>query len=443
MAAIAISATHTILVTRVNHKLSSPNSIEFTNRAFLPVSISWKPLRAVLSSSAVSIEELAAGTGNNSLTLRELCQGHVPEHVLRRMDETGYVLPTDIQREALPVLFSSRDCILHAQTGSGKTLTYLLLIFSLVNAQRSAVQAVIVVPTRELGMQVTKVARVLAAKPSDTDLEHKPCTVMALLDGGMLRRHKSWLKAEPPTIVVATMGSLCQLIEKHIFKLESVQVLVIDEVDFLFNSSKQVSSLKKLLASYSSCNNRQTVFASASIPQHRRFLHNCIQQKWTKSDVVHVHVNAIKPLPSCLHHRFVSEKSKKAGNAPSTTLLVDFLSNSYKGSSDVLLLEEEMNFNSRAASLLEVRQGGGYLLVSTDIAARGIDLPETTHIYNFDLPRSAIDYLHRAGRTGRKPFSDEKWTVTSIITSEELFVLQRYENELKFKSEELTLQTQC
>lgn len=473
MAAIAISATHTILVTRVNHKLSSPNSIEFTNRAFLPVSISWKPLRAVLSSSAVSTEELAAGTGNNSLTLRELCQGHVPEHVLRRMDETGYVLPTDIQREALPVLFSSRDCILHAQTGSGKTLTYLLLIFSLVNAQRSAVQAVIVVPTRELGMQVTKVARFLAAKPSDTDLEHKPCTVMALLDGGMLRRHKSWLKAEPPTIVVATMGSLCQLIEKHIFKLESVQVLVIDEVDFLFNSSKQVSSLKKLLASYSSCNNRQTVFASASIPQHRRFLHDCIQQKWTKSDVVHVHVNAIKPLPSCLHHRFVicgkkmkyqtllsliqsdapesgiifvgeqSEKSKKAGNAPSTTLLVDFLSNSYKGSSDVLLLEEEMNFNSRAASLLEVRQGGGYLLVSTDIAARGIDLPETTHIYNFDLPRSAIDYLHRAGRTGRKPFSDEKWTVTSIITSEELFVLQRYENELKFKSEELTLQTQC
>lgn len=84
MAAIAISAAHPILVTRVNHKLSSPNSIDFTNRAFLPVSISLKPLRAVLSSSAVSTEELAAGTGNNSLTLRELCQGHVPEHVLRR-----------------------------------------------------------------------------------------------------------------------------------------------------------------------------------------------------------------------------------------------------------------------------------------------------------------------------------------------------------------------
>lgn len=91
----------------------------------------------------------------------------------------------------------------------------------------------------------------------------------------------------------------------------------------------------------------------------------------------------------------------------------------------------------------ELRQGGGYLLVSTDIAARGIDLPETTHIYNFDLPRTAIDYLHRAGRTGRKPFSDEKCVVTSIITSEEHFVLQRYENELKFDCEEISLQAHC
>jgi superfamily II DNA/RNA helicase len=84
-----------------------------------------------------------------------------------------------------------------------------------------------------------------------------------------------------------------------------------------------------------------------------------------------------------------------------------------------------------------VRQGSSYLLVSTDIAARGVDLPDTTHIYNFDLPRTAIDYLHRAGRTGRKPFSEKKCTVTNIITSEERFVLQKYENELMFNCEEL------
>lgn len=409
--------------------------------------------------------ESNAPTETTALTLRNICQGFVPEHILHRMEEIGFVFPTDIQREALPTLFTGRDCILHAQTGSGKTLTYLLLILSLINPQRSSVQAVVVVPTRELGMQVTKVARMLAAK--STDAEVKGCTVMALLDGGMLRRHKSWLKAEPPAIVVATVASLCHMLEKHILRLDSVKVLVVDEVDFLFYSSKQAGPVRKLLTSFSSCDKRQTVFASASIPQHKHFVHDCMQQKWTKRDVVHIHVSAITPMPLCLLHKFVvcgkknkhqvllallesdapesaiifvgeqSEKSKKAGNDPSTTLLIEFLKTSYNGSLEILLLEEDMNFNSRAASLTEIRQGGGFLLVSTDIAARGIDLPETTHIFNFDLPQTATDYLHRAGRAGRKPFSDRKCIVTNLITSEERFVLQRFENELMFSCQEL------
>lgn len=390
--------------------------ISYSNRALFYSRSNFRPLKAILNSPSLTKVADDAKEKGEALTLREICLGHVPEHLLRRVEEVGYAVPTDVQKQALPVLFSGRDCILHAQTGSGKTLAYLLLIFSVINTQRSAVQALIVVPTRELGIQVTKVARMLAATPTENDVEQKSCTVMALLDGGMLRRHKSWLKAEPPTIVVATIASLCQMLEKHLLKLESMQVLVIDE-----------------------------------------------------RDVVHVHVNPIEPMPTCLQHRFVrcskkqrhqtllsllqsdapksgiifvgeqSEKSKKAGNAPPTIDLVDFLKTSYGGCSEILLLEEDMNFNSRAASLSEVRQGGGYLLVATDIAARGVDLPEITHIYNCDLPRTAVDYLHRAGRTGRKPFSDEKCYVTSIIMPEERFVLQRYENELMFNCEELFL----
>ncbi|KAK3417618.1 hypothetical protein EUGRSUZ_H03567 [Eucalyptus grandis] len=257
------------------------------------------------------------------LTLRRICSGRVHEDVLRRqvripsseivtlerevrdvvlpmMEEVGYVLATDVQREAFPALFSGRDCVLHAQTGSGKTLTYLLRIFSVMNT-------------------VAKVARLLAAKPMNPEMEQdKSCTVMALLDGGTLKRHRSWLKAEPPAIVVATIRSSCQMLEK---------------------------------------------------------------QKWTKGDVVHVHVNPIQPMPSCLDHRFVtchrswrhqtllhliqwdspesgiifigeqSEKSKKAGNVPPTTLLLEFLKNSYGSCSNILLLEEDMNFNARAATL--------------------------------------------------------------------------------------------
>lgn len=424
-----------------------------------------------LSASLTSTCPTHVDTNNTCSSLRQLCQGHVPDHVLTRAEEVGYIEPTPVQSEALPVLFSGRDCVIHAQTGSGKTLAYLLLIFSIVNAQRSSVQAVIVVPTRELGMQVTKVARVLAAKSVQLETEQKSCAVMALLDGGTLRRHKSWLKVEPPAVVVATLRSLCQMLDKHILKLDALKVLVIDEVDFMFNSSKEVRFLKKLLTIYSSIDSRQTVFASASIPQHRRFVYDCIQQKWTKANVVHVHVNPIEPMPSCLHHRYMtcckgekystllhllqsdapqsaiifvgeqSEKSKKAGNAPPTTLLIEFLKTSNGGCPELVLLEEDMNFNQRATSLTDLKQSGDYLLVATDIAARGVDLPETTHIYNFDIPKDAINYLHRAGRTGRKPFSDSKCYVTSIITAEERFVLQRFENELHFQCEELFLST--
>ncbi|XP_047263715.1 DEAD-box ATP-dependent RNA helicase 58, chloroplastic isoform X2 [Capsicum annuum] len=442
------------------HALSWTSSLN-PNFSFLAPKLFYypKPLRASFTSS--NVEPTTETKVSSTAKLRELCRGHVPDHVIRRAEEVGYVIPTEVQRLALPFLFSGRDCVLHAQTGSGKTLAYLLQVLSAVDSQRAAVQALIVVPTRELGMQVTKVARMLAANPSECDSGLKLCTVMGLLDGGMLKRHKSWLKAEPPTIVVATIGSLSQMLEKHILKLDSCQVLVVDEVDFMFNSSKEVSSLKRLLTSYSSSKNRQTIFASASIPQHRRFLYDCMQQKWTRADVVHVHVNSVEPMPSCLHHRFVvcnkreknpmllsllqrdspesaiifvseqSEKSKKEGTAPPTTLLVDFLRSSYGRFSDVSLLEEDMNFNRRAASLSELRGGGGYLLVATDIAARGVDLPDTTHIYNFDSPKNAVNYLHRAGRTGRKPFSDKTCFVTSIITVEERFVLQRFENDLQ------------
>ncbi|KAH9618766.1 hypothetical protein KSS87_021670 [Heliosperma pusillum] len=435
----------------------------------------------LLNYSPFSVSSSISGTASSldldahfptSATLRDLCQGHVPGHVLHRMGELGFVTPTEVQQQGLP-------------TGSGKTLTYLLLVYSLINTQRSAVQALIVVPTRELGMQVTKVARMLAVKSTGCGSEEqKAGTVMALLDGGMLKRHRSWLKAEPPTIVVATVASLCQMLDKHVLDLQAMKVLIIDEVDFMFNSSRQAGSVRKLLTSYSSIHSRQTIFASASIPQHNHFLHDCVQQKWTKSNVVHVHVNRIQPMPSRLHHRFMissrsqkyqalisllqfdspesaivfvneqvykevptpfdfpfmqSEKSKKVGDLPTTTTLIEFLKSSCTEFTNIALLEEDQNFNSRAASLLEVRKRNRCLLVATDIAARGVDLPETTHIYNIDLPRSAVHYLHRAGRTGRKPFSEEICSVTSIISPEEQFVLQRFEHELKFHCEILSL----
>ncbi|XP_078169853.1 P-loop containing nucleoside triphosphate hydrolases superfamily protein isoform X1 [Carex rostrata] len=462
---MAFATSHSIFSSPPQQQHIYPETRPWSLLRLSPASPLFPPNRAcTFSCRAQSVAQQATRTR----TLRELCHGRVPESILMRSEEVGYVTPTDVQEQSLPVLLSRQDCVLHAQTGSGKTLAYLLAVFSAINSSRSTVQAVIVVPTRELGMQVTKVARMLAAKPKGAaEKSQKECSIMALLDGGMLTRQKSWLKAEPPQIIIATIESLCRMIDRHLLKLQSISILVIDEFDYIFGSTKQVALLRKLLGSYSSSAARQTVFASASIPQHNRFLYDCVQQKWTKKDVVHVHVNPVEPMPSHLHHKFLmctkkerlqvllqllhrdkpksgiifvleqSEKSRNAGHSPSTTVVYEFLKDSYDGDLEILLLEQDMHFNARSTSFLESRQKG-FLLVSTDIASRGFDLPQTTHIYNFDLPKTAIDYLHRAGRTGRNPLLKEVCTVTTLITQEERFVLRKFEGELMFQCEELS-----
>ncbi|CAO1947383.1 unnamed protein product [Urochloa humidicola] len=164
--------------------------------------------------------------------LRDVCAGRVPDHVLQRVQEVGYVVLTEVQERSLPLLLTDQECILHAQApGRRWSISYLYSPPSTSTDPQCKHWLSSPLPTRELGIQVTKVARLLAAKA---------CTVMALLDGGMLKRKKSWVKAEPPAMIVATVPSLCQMVERHAFSLQSVRVLVIDEVDFIFGSSKQI-----------------------------------------------------------------------------------------------------------------------------------------------------------------------------------------------------------
>lgn len=171
---------------------------------------------------------------NGISQLRELCASKVPDYILRRAEELGFSVPTNVQQQALPILLSGRDCILHAQTGSGKTLAYLLPIFAKVQPTRAAVQAIVIVPTRELGMQVAKVARKLAGKGGSED-DGKAATkkytvmVMTLLEGGTSSRQKAWLKAEPPQIVVGTLERVARMIETKNLRPNSVTTIVIDE----------------------------------------------------------------------------------------------------------------------------------------------------------------------------------------------------------------------
>jgi ERCC4-related helicase len=137
-------------------------------------------------------------------------------------------------------------------------------------------------------------------------------------------------------------------------------------------------------------------------------------------------------------------------NARATSFSVSFIFESHTDSKHhpfvqrSIILDYDLSLSQHlyvcTIPLQEVK-GRGFLLVSTDIASRGFDLPQTSHIYNFELPKTATDYLHRAGRTGREPFSKVECSVTTLITEYEHFVLQRFQNELKFHCENLHLES--
>lgn len=241
-------------------------------------------------------------------SFRDLYAGRLPDWLLSRLEHLDFISPTLVQREALDVILDGdKDAVLHAQTGSGKTLAFLLPLLSSVDPSRSAVQGLVVVPTRELGLQVAGVAKQLASATSS--MTGGKIQVMSVLEGSKHRRQRAWAWAEPPHIVIGNPDSLNRLVSNGAIRVKAVSYVVVDEVDACLLSETTRASLHELLAR-SLCptyaedeedeglaslaeagtrvggdevmtiqkpSGRQTVFASATIPQHNHFIRQCVQ----------------------------------------------------------------------------------------------------------------------------------------------------------------------
>uniref|UniRef100_A0A7S4J1Z4 Helicase ATP-binding domain-containing protein n=1 Tax=Odontella aurita TaxID=265563 RepID=A0A7S4J1Z4_9STRA len=155
----------------------------------------------------------------------------LPLWLTERCSECGWPTPTLVQRRSLDAILTGMDVVIQAQTGSGKTLSFLLPLLSKIDASRSAIQAVIVVPTRELGLQISRVARRLAAASGpDTDAKGK-IMVMPILQGSRNKRQRAWAWAEPPHVVVGTPDELTKMVSKGGIRYNAVKFVVVDEVD--------------------------------------------------------------------------------------------------------------------------------------------------------------------------------------------------------------------
>ncbi len=322
----------------------------------------------------------------------------------------GYTVPTPIQKEAIPPILSGRDILGLAQTGTGKTAAFVLpMLERLLSGPRKKVRALIVAPTRELAEQIHENIGTMSGQ---TDLHS------VVIYGGVGKGKQINTLRAGVEIVVACPGRLLDLLNDKALTLSAVEILVLDEADHMFDKGflPDIRRIIKLLPK-----NRQSLVFSATMPFEIRHL----AEEMLKNPAT-VQVNHTLPAPTITHGLFQVTTDQKTPllknilkERQMTSTLV-FTRTKHKAKSLALQLERS-GFNAaslqgnlsqqrRQQALDGFRDGTYTILVSTDIAARGIDVTGISHVVNYDMPDTAETYTHRTGRTGRATRSGEALT---------------------------------
>lgn len=346
----------------------------------------------------------------------------VPSHILGKLDVMkGLTIPTPVQQVALPYLLGDLtappgDCLIHSETGSGKTLAYLLPIFSRLDAKTAPIaklRAIIVTPTRELSLQVASVAEKLAAVGNKKDPSRTVRVVRVVGEISAQMLHE--LKESPPHVLIGTPATLANLIGVHINTGE-LQTLVLDEADELLRNHS-IAHVKALVSSVRKHGNKPGTIAVSATSSFG--LVQFVNENMKKSHKVVDLTRGSMITPSTLSHYFVRLGKANAMYNSFTRFLAaarpSCALSFHNSSKSMEALEAHLRNNhipvgllgnayanaQRARALEGVRSGKLHVLLSTEMAARGLDLPRISHVVNFDPPTSLREYIHRAGRAGR------------------------------------------
>ncbi|MFS0840056.1 DEAD/DEAH box helicase [Paenibacillus sp. 1P03SA] len=351
-----------------------------------------------------------------------------------KLKERGIAKPTAVQAEAIPLILTGRDAIVQSQTGTGKTLAFLLPALQRIDVNAKHVQAAIIVPTRELGMQILRVAEDL--------IGDGPIKCQALIGGAALARQVEKLKKGSPHLIIGTPGRINELIKARKLNVHHVSTLVVDEVDHVLElgSMKEVYAIFKALQRSS-----QSLFFSATIPAEIGQAAESLM-----NDPAEIRINPDQRTASTLEHlafncearnkidtlrRIVRlyEPPKAMVFVNATADVSEVVSKLQHLGLSVEALYGEAGKQQRANVMQSFREGKFQLLLATDVAARGLDIEEVTHVINLDMPLNAEYYLHRAGRTGRMGRSG---TVISIVAPKERFIIDKFRKALRISIDE-------
>lgn len=344
--------------------------------------------------------------------------------VLQAITDLGYEVPTPIQERAIPALLAGRDVLGQAQTGTGKTAAFALpLLHKLDNSVRG-VQGLVVTPTRELALQVSKAVYEYGRL--------RGVRVLAVYGGQSYDRQISRLE-RGVDIVVGTPGRMLDLINRGVLNLSMVQYLVLDEADEML-SMGFVEDIEAILRETPS--ERQTALFSATLPEAIRQL---AERYMHSPETISVNPERITVAETEQRHYLIYEEDKLAAlmrllEVETVTGALIFTRTKVRAAevADALVargiqaeaLHGDLTQAARETVLNRFRQGRLTFLVATDVAARGLDIEGISHVINFDLPFDAEAYVHRIGRTGR---AGRAGVAISLLTPREKQGLRRIE----------------
>lgn len=324
----------------------------------------------------------------------------VRPEILRAIQRLGWAEPTPIQARVIPLMQEGRDLVGQAQTGSGKTAAYGVPLLERVDPANRTLQALVLTPTRELALQVSDDLRALG--------RDRGIKVVTLFGGQPIERQFADLRRNPQ-IAVATPGRLLDHTQRGTVRLGTARIVILDEADRMLDMGF-LPDVTRILAQTPS--DRQTALFSATMPQGVR----AVAERQMRQPIW-VRITAPQPTVDTVEQYYVEvmeEDKVKAlrrllRHEPVETALVfrrtqhrvDRLAKALGRDQRVGVLHGGMRQGARLSALRAFAEKRTPVLVATNVAARGLDLPEISHVINFDMPEDVETYIHRVGRTAR------------------------------------------
>jgi superfamily II DNA/RNA helicase len=352
----------------------------------------------------------------------------VPTDLIAALAKQQISDPTPVQSAAMPVLMDGKDAYLNAETGTGKTLAYLLPLFTRIDPAQLATQVVIVAPTHELAIQIHRQSCDLAQNAG------RAIRSVLLIGGTAIDRQLEKLKAKPH-VVVGSPGRIVELIDRGKLKTPHIRSIVVDEADRLLHD-ENLKWIQKIVSVAPPT--RQLIFASATIESQTRQVMAtlspdavmlCPGTAAVNENIEHLYLvceerDKVDVLRKLLNAYDVPRSVVFVHRADVAERIAAKLAHHKLAVAD---LNAELNKLDRKHAMDGIRSGAIRIMIATDLAARGLNILGVTHVFNLDVPTMSKAYLHRVGRTGR---AGAKGTAISLVTEIEARLVRRYEQEL-------------